>query len=757
MNISIFFVTLSLNMKHLIISAFRTLFVILIATLLSACEERGDTVRAPFVLDADIPNQFLTFLNKQAPIAEGQYQLFILPNSSVAGSYSGTLTIAGNTEDLTGSWLDSVDVDWQTTAMESHSVNFEQAGGLTLSASCTQACTAVITKNNFEFQRIESIDGQLSLSLDDNQISSVAYAEAYYQAVDPDDKRTTLSDWKTQNGFDNGHDEHMIFRDSKDLGYGRDMYARFNDDGSLRAIFVNNFVVTQGTGNPSNYGPLNIMAAVDQNHDFLGGSNAIEFSPIDESDPSSDSILKFFTFTRPDENGQQTRLTSASLDGRGIKHMPSMCQACHGANLLPLNTDGTFNVLALKSAKLNQLEVPSFEFMADGEYSLESQQVPMRNFNQGVHGVLQAISSRDSTEAGYWDSSFAEAIAAGRYNGTDFNSDTFIETHVPTGWQQTDYRPEGVETLYKQVVEPNCISCHSIRGYNAGNDEDLDLMTINGQEVKTGVAINFSNYEKFIGYSDIIIEYVYKRGAMPLSLRNYEQFWHPDNIAPSLLASFLPGFDVLNSDGEIQQPGLPVSKPGRDRYAASPVLLNGGGSYFAQEYQWSITSSPLNSIASLGSPDQAQTQLIADTDGDYELQLSVSNSRAQNVKQSVIITIDSMLKTGSEVNFVDDIKPILQTTAYGGFYCQSCHSATSNIEGIPVYYDDNNLNLYRDVKSRVDFLDPDNSILIRKPTRLQHGGGIRIDLETEIGKTRYSLIIDWIINGAPCGVGATCN
>jgi len=735
---------------------FRNLLFVLAVINLSACDQRGDTQVLPFALEADTPDQFLNFLNKQAPIAAGQYELFILPNTAALGSYLGTLELAGNTEELSGSWSDSMDIDWQTTTVESHELKFDRAGGLSISISCSAPCYGVITKNNFEFQRIESVNNQLSLSLEDSQISSVAYAEAYYEAVDPNNTRTTLADWKTQNGFDSGYDAHFIFRDSKDLGYGRDMFAKFNDDGSM-SVFVNNFVVSKGAGNPASYGPLNLFAAVDQNHDFLGGSNAIELSPIDENDPSSQLITKFFTFTKPDENGVQQRLTSASLDGRSVKHMPEMCHSCHGATLLPLNSDGSFNTFSLKSAKLNLLEIDSFEFMEDGQYSLESQQLAMKNFNQAMQGSFETMATRNSAEQGHWDSSFAEAVAEGRYNGSDYNSEVFVDSSVPIGWQQTDYRPEGVEILYKQVIEPNCVSCHSLRGFSSGNDSDLDIMRINGQVVKTGNAINLSDYEKFIGYSDVIIDYVYKRGVMPLSLRNYEHFWDPANNASSLLASFLPGFDVLNSEGKIQQPGLPISRPGRDRSAASPMLLNGSGSYFAKLYEWTILKSPVNSVSSFESPNQAQSLFTADTNGEYQLQLSVSNSRAENVTSTVNITIDNLLTIGTELNFVDDIKPLLQTTPFDGRTCQNCHIASSNIEGIPIYFDDSNENLYLDVKATVDFLDPDNSILIRKPTRLQHGGGIQIDLDTGIGKSTYSSIMDWIINGAPCGDDAICN
>ncbi len=130
----------------------------------------------------------------------------------------------------------------------------------------------------------------------------------------------------------------------------------------------------------------------------------------------------------------------------------------------------------------------------------------------------------------------------------------------------------------------------------------------------------------------------------------------------------------------------------------------------------------------------------------------MGNSKSDNQKNSVTITLDSTLaKHASQLNFADDIRPILQTTLFDQRTCQSCHYADSNVEGIPVYYDNSNPQLYWDVRARIDFRDVDNSILIRKPTRLQHGGGQRIDLQTDVGKEIYSTLIGWMIHGAPCG------
>jgi len=498
-----------------------------------------------------------------------------------------------------------------------------------------------------------------------------------------------------------------------------------------------------------------LLAATDQNFDYHLGSNAIEFSAIDPNNPDSDKILKFFTFSADDDQDIQPRITSADLDGRGIKHMPSICLACHGGNLLPLNPDGSFNELSLKSAKLNQLELDSFEFMATGEFSEADQQAGIKTINQWVRDSYAEMGQRDPSQKGFWDSGFPQSIANARYGSDSFNLASYKTGTVPSGWQQTEFRPEGVENLYLQVVEPHCISCHSLRGFKAGDDSLVEDVIINDQEIKLGNAINFSSYEKFISYSEIITDYVYRRGIMPLSLRNAEIFWQAPYSAPALLASFLPSFskdiDVLNEQGGIQPPGLPISRLAAERVSALPLTLHGGGSSFAKEYQWSIISGPEGHDVELESVDEKITRLVGTTEGDYQLELTVSNSRGESSSQ-MRVQVDNSRKPESEINFVDDIKPLLQNQLYASRSCQSCHNPVTGVEGIPVFYDVSNVNLYTDVRARVNLSMPIDSMLLLKPTRYQHGGGVRFDLDTILGVESYNTILQWVVAGAPCGI-----
>jgi hypothetical protein len=744
-----------------------TLLLILTCVSLSSCDKRGEIPESVFVLEEDVADSYLTYINPQQVLSSDIYQLVILPDIALESTIESTSSSAGysavvidtstaQTEDDTfaGVWSATTDLDRNTNSANRHNLDLTSNQNITVNVQCTDACQLYIVKSGYLYKQLESDENlTIQYKMTDSLINSLEYAEQYYKTVDPDNERTTLEAWKTKNGFDQGHDVHVIFRDTKDLGYGRDMYARRNDDGSL-AFYVNNFVVAVGKGNPANYGPLNLLAATDQNFDYHLGSNAIEFSAIDPNNPDSEKILKFFTFSSDSDDKIQPRITSADLDGRGVKHMPSICLACHGGTLLPLNTDGSFNELSLKSAKLNPLELDSFEFMASGEFSESAQQAGIKTINQWVRDSYAEIGLRDESQKGFWDSQLAEDIANTRYGGENFSSTRYQAETVPVGWQQTVFRPEGVENLYLHVVEPHCIGCHSLRGYNAGDDSIVDTVTINDQSIKLCNAINFSSYEKFISYSDLITDYVYRRGIMPLSLRNAEVFWQAPYSAPALLASFLPDFaqnvDLLNEQGEIQPPGLPIARLEIERVATLPLTLQGGGSYFAKRYQWSILSGPIGHDGELENENKKIARLTGTMEGDYKLGLTVSNSRGESSTQ-MTVQVDNNYKAESDINFVDDIKPLLQNQLYNSRTCQGCHNPITGIAGIPVYYDDSNTSLYADVRARVNLKSPMDSVLLLKPTRHQHGGGIRFDLETPLGLESYNTILQWVIAGAPCG------
>lgn len=720
----------------------RTLAIIpvLAAGLLAGCFGDKDTEVKSTPLAADTPNAFLTYPNTQASLAAGTYEVVVgtdVPGES--GAYRLVVTHDdGSTQVISGNWTSSGGPSATAAGNDRHDVVLTRAGGLRVTLESTVNGYLFLVRNGHVVasDTDSGANGAPFINLPLSQISSAAYGKAYYEAVDPANERLTLDAWKRKNGFDAGHDTHVIFRDAFDLGYGRDMYARRGSDGRI-AVFVSNYVVRVLPGSPTNYGPLNVEAAIDQDSRYLLGSNAIEFSPADEdgaSDNGGMMIAKFFTF---DATGK--RIASADLDGRGVKHMPGMCWACHGGQPMPLDTAGKFQTASLRSAKMNLLDVGLLEYSPQADYQRSKLEAGLKLINQYVAESYDVMAARDVndpvTGAAHWSATFAQSLAAGRYAA----SATHVDAFVPAGWQASSSRPEGVEALYKQVVEPHCIGCHSVQGSTAAENESA-----------LANAINFSSYEKFISYREKIIDYVYRRGIMPMSLRNFERFWKNPDAAPTLLASYLSEPSLYGTDGKVIQPGRPVARPGASRSVkpslAGTVQLDGSSSSFAGSYRWRVVSAP--GTASLSSTSSARPLLNVTANGNHVLELTVSNTLGSHSSQITLTVNGALAKTPDQLTFVDDIMPILGSSDNSA--CALCHNSAGGYPGIPVYWS-SDAGLYQRVKERVDLRDAENSKLLVKPTSLNHGGGIQLNLLAPADKAKYDTLLNWIRAGAVCG------
>lgn len=745
----------------------RQLLLLASATLLlSGCLDVGDEdppAAAP--ISAETPNSFLRYINTQASLAAGDY-LIVAATASAGETGAYTLTVThgdGTIETIDGSWLLSGGPDVDAPGNNSHALTMSQDGAvkIALTSAVDGYLLLVRAADNSIVAEDDNSGGGTDplINLPLNGISSVAYADAYYDAVDPAGERSTLTGYLQKNCFIPGPNSaidcagetigmgtHVIFRDSKDLGYGRNMHARRNTKGTVTtaddtfAFVVGNYVVKLQAGSSSNYGPINVEAAISEDSRYHGGTNAIEFTP-DPNNPAQ-NIAKFFTFNKAGE-----RITSADLDGRGVKHMPQMCWVCHGGRALPLDQNGEFPALALRSPKYNQLELDTFDYSSLAGWTRADQEANFRVLNEMVRDSYLQIAARGD-DADKWFADFAIEIAEERYGGSAMASATYIEDYVPAGWQQTPSRPEGVEQLYKRVIEPHCVGCHALQGNNAGE-------TYSGQPY--AAAINFASWEKFNSYREIVADYVFRRGVMPLSLRNWEDFWRDPEDKPALLASFLADPTLFDGAGHVVRPGNPVARPGADRRSRSPVQLDGSASSFATTYAWSIVS-PVLTTAELLNADTARPKLINAPDGVYVLSLTVTNANGSSDPEQVIVTVDSSMPAASSLTFVDDIAPILGST--NGTNCAGCHNSGGGYPGIPVYWDDTNPNLYRDVLMRVNRAAPELSLILVKPTGVRHGGGEYLNLALLADYAKYNTILEWIRAGAPCGVttgSITCN
>ena len=587
------------------------------------------------------------------------------------------------------------------------------------------------------------------------QTNTNAFAQAYYAAVDPYGERGTLSAWMSRNQFGTGGPEFVaVFRDVRDLGYGRRMRGRRNTDGSI-AFFVENYNVSTV---PGGYSLVNVDAAVVRDTQWHVGTNAIEWSPAQctLADPpdcaASVKFSKYFNFD-PATGQRQNML---DLDGRGQKAMPGVCISCHGGRADPLTPQSTYalveNSLSRKrgdvQARLQGFDVDSFEWSMTPGFTRADQESVLKIFNQWVlcsypgGGSVTGtwgMCNRPLAGANEWQGTAATLIQDW-YGGSTMPNAQFSDAYLPAGWNTGAPNVQ----LYRQVVAPFCRTCHLLRG--TANQSDID----------------FDSEVKFRSYASRIKTHVFDRGNMPLAFLVFQDFWKSNG--PAILANYIDSVlgagTATTSSGAVKQPGRPIADPGPNRMVrtGANATLYGGDSLFATSYSWTLDSATPG--ATITNPDSATATFFSSFPGNYTVHLTVSN-RGQSDSKAVTVTVDNTFRDPATLKFAH-VKNVLQT----GSTCTTCHipSALPQLSATPpIWYtsfDRNNDTVtdatddawfYSELMGRVNLTEISDSSLLRKPTGNHHNGGSLFDLITNAGLSNYSIIYNWILNGAPSG------
>jgi mono/diheme cytochrome c family protein len=585
------------------------------------------------------------------------------------------------------------------------------------------------------------------------ETNTAAYTQSYYEAIDPNNERDTLTKYKAKNGFGSGTGQELtiVFGDQRDLGYGRRMNVRRNPDGTI-AFFVENYLVQAGEG--YQYSPANLDAAVVRDTRWLVGINAIEFTP----GPNGGAPFpKFYNFVA----GTEQRATFVDLDGRGGKAMPGPCISCHGGRgdaLMPVDANGKrrFNLVQNGvsqqrgdvQARLHPFEPDVFGFSSAPGFSRADQEARIKTINTWIlcsypiAGASTAPEDQCRRPAGSseWTAPQADLIKSA-YGGPGLPRANWDDTYVPEGWATV-----GQSTLYREVIATSCRTCHSQRGTVLQDD------------------IAFPTYAKFATYSARIKAHVIDRGNMPLAQIVYNAFYganRQENVGTFLAQQ---GFNVKDASGATLKPGRPIADPGPSRVVrqgASP--LSASNSLFASSYAWSIVSGPAGG-ATIAAPTAENTTFNATQNGTYVVRLVAAAGSVQSVPSEITIVVDNALaKAPADIRFAD-IKAVLQASD-AGCTNSNCHSAGGTQSG-PVFYTNYDRNgdgvqnatdelwFYTEVRSRVNFTDIAASPLLRKPSGNNHNGLLRpgFDANAAPGQTaraNFDLFQNWILNGAP--------
>lgn len=708
--------------------------------LLAGCSSPGDdAAQTPSrATGAELGSRhFLQFIDRRPALAAGEYTLVPeLASDAVVnlGQYELSVRLGDGSERRFTDRL----FDADTRPREGRfTVTLDRPGGLDAQiASDTEISLALFDRSGNPLAR-SGPDGRIAFA--ESLTDDAAYARAYYAAIDPRNRRDTLQKWRQLNGFERGADTSIVFRDTKDLGYGRRMSLKRNALGG-GAIFVENYQITNAPG--QQYSPLNLDAAIEQTQRFHISTNAIEFGPIDTDGDGTaddldgdgqltdaDSFARFYTFssTPPFE-----RRLSVDMDGQGEKHMPTPCASCHGGRVDPLLPDGRFPRAGDIKAHLHPIPIGTLDFSTLGGFTRADQESALRSLNLAVYdSYLPSLPVR----VGSWNSAQARALLEAWYGGPGLPNASFEGDFVPLDWTPgtgMNAPPVGADALYRDVVADNCRGCHLLLG-----------AVIRGT-APVNHEIDFASFGKFISYRNEMEPLIFDKGLMPLSLVAFGNFFDtPDRLRQ--LIDFLPGFTRVASDGRSLRPGRPIADAGPDRISPSPVALSASASLFPERFEWRIASQPEGGIASLAGADSARPVLSTDREGIYRLELRVSDAGAADTVQ---VTVDpAMARPPQALNFEDDIQPVLSER------CVVCHAPASRLGVLPPLFlhepaAGENRDLYDEVRARINFVDPEESPLLTKPIARHHGARLIAGFDLAGDRSAYDLFLAWILEGA---------
>jgi len=641
------------------------------------------------------------------------------------------------------------------------------------------------------------------------------FPEAYYRSIDPNNTRATLDGWLTENGFRTDHsftnedhctletdsdgdgiaDEpeccivtardpepaascdivmaHVSFRDTRDLGYGRDMYLRHEIDTGQVAVYVRNFRIDGIEGLP--YGSLNLEALVrERTHGQAHGQfgvNAIEFStyPYGVGEPSNGDVVdservrafaKIFTFLGDDFDATADipgmRLNDVDLDSRPSTdtiNMPTPCIVCHGGHgrTTVLNIDdGGIPVLEPTmhnglagdvQMHMQPIDVNSLQFANLDGYTQDDNEAGLRAINNAVLSTyLTTLNWLDEagldTTSAYWDPSTAIDLIKGRYalqdNDKPFHPGSnrlkgpYKKEYIPDGW--IGENPEA----FTNFVAPNCLVCHALRGSNINP------------------TLSFGSSSEFQAYADRIDQLVFDQGLMPLGLWNFRQFW--DLKEPLPLADML-GLSHRIENGEIIKPGRPVARlsaPFNANPSADSVIhVSAAGSAFANLFQWTV--GPSGDLSCRETSDAVWADCSNLSDSSDKIQIRVDNQTnfdeitvavevssenyactetAPGCSASAVIVLDALQPSNPTYFGAGGVAELLSSSEVPRQNCTSCHyeePSTTDPQsvvgprnpGLPVVYCSHRESpeeLYRGVLARVNLNRPLDSLILRKPT-----------------------------------------
>ena len=363
--------------------------------------------------------------------------------------------------------------------------------------------------------------------LEKNVVEDDKSAAAYYDAIDPDGKKTTYRDWLFETGFIadandfaetgpfalNADASQVLHKNVADLNFVRLISSRCEPDCD--------------DPNPDIYSTIENYLTFDDAADRINrlASVTMEWGPAVDGSMPSDKFVTYYAFTGAASNGFAVADSrnndgapfAPNLDGRGGKQVPGLCNSCHGGVPKKLNKDGTYKANGDTRALFLPLDLNNFEF--DPSVPQADQEDEYKTQNQ-MALITHRSTKKFDEEAGFRRFPAGHELIEGWYGGPGMPNNTFNGNFVAAGWLPP-HAPLGVDELYAGAIAPACRSCH------ANQKRELD----------------FGTYEGFLVFEDALGKLVLdvecgpdndnkdrgngqdNQAVMPLALETYKRFW----------------------------------------------------------------------------------------------------------------------------------------------------------------------------------------------------------------------------------------
>ena len=263
-------------------------------------------------------------------------------------------------------------------------------------------------------------------------VDNAAVAKAYYKTIDPKNKRLTQDAWEQFNGFNSPRNTIVTatgYFNLGDLGF----YRRIEMVEDKRPGFRGNIAFTT-----FNYTTeTDSLLQGDQKYTSAASIVNMEYSP----GPEGERITKFYVYDNA-KDGKRLLSTTFSVGGDEL-FVPAACYSCHGGDDVEQATVGS------DGYNEGSGETNSGFIAFDHRTMAFSPTTPRGRLEPAFKKFNKAILHTDPSRG-------VKELVRGLYGGQN------LPLRKQTNFVPADWRAGGEVALYRRVVVPSCLSCHTL-------------------------------------------------------------------------------------------------------------------------------------------------------------------------------------------------------------------------------------------------------------------------------------------------------